>query len=230
MSVEEVKKQPVVESSKEERKMQVRPKYGAWTEGKDKLIIEVALPGVKKENVQIKALKDFFMLRGIRDNIMYRLDLELNMDIEPDKIIAKYEEGLLRVELKRHNPLEDAYIVPINGKEHSEACKKSAEDDKQNKKKSWLLPDVYRETDYTNNQVYIEIAMPGAKEDSICLKVLPDWFNLTADRGDFEYRANAGFGAEIVPNKTTAEYNQGLLKIHAQIRSPLDDAKVISVD
>lgn len=230
MSIEEVKKQPVVESQDQERKIQVRPKYGAWTEGNDKLIIEAALPGVKKENISIKALKDFFMLRGIRDNIMYRLDLELNMEIEPDKIIAKYDEGLLRVELKRHDPLQDAYIVPINGKDRSETCKKAEETEKEKKKRSWILPDVYRETDYSTNQVYIEIAMPGAKEDSICLKVLPDWFNLTADRGDFEYRANAGFGAEIVPNKTTAEYSEGLLKIHAQIRSPLDEAKTISVE
>ncbi len=230
MSLEEVKKQPVAESKAGERKIQVRPKYGAWTEGKDKLIIEVALPGVKKENVNIKALKDFFMLRGVRDNIMYRLDLELNMEIEPDKIVAKYEQGLLRVELKRHDPLQDAYIVPINGKDRTETCKKATEEGKEKKKKSWILPDVYRETDYTTNQVYIEIALPGAKEDSICLKVLPEWFNLTADRGDLEYRANAGFGAEIVPNKTTAEYSEGLLKIRAQIRSPLDDAKSIQVD
>jgi HSP20 family molecular chaperone IbpA len=93
-----------------------------------------------------------------------------------------------------------------------------------------MLPDVLRELDYEKNTVYIEIALPGVKEEEICLKVLPEWFNLTAERENVQYRANTGFGAEIVPNKTTAEYQDGLLKIHAQIHSPLDDAKKITLD
>ena len=232
MAMEEIKKKPLVDQDlekkeleeKQESKIQVRPKYGAWTEGKEKLIIEVVLPGVKKENIHVKALKDYFMLRGMRDNIVYTLNLELNMEIEPDKIVAKYEEGLLRVELKRHNPLDDAFIVPING------VKREEQKAKEDKKKSWMLPEVLREVDYQKNTVYIEIAIPGVKEENIFLKVLPDWFNLTAERESVQFRANTGFGAEIVPSKTTAEYRDGLLKIFAQIHSPLDDAKKIALD
>jgi HSP20 family molecular chaperone IbpA len=227
MAMEEVKKQPMVEAEKKDQpKYQIRPKYGAWMEDDERLILEVVLPGVKKANINMKSLKDYFMLRAIRDNVEYALDLELNMDIVPEKTKATYEEGLLRVELKRYNPLETAFIVPINGTKRETACNES-DDDK--KKRHWVLPDVVREVDYNSNRVELEIALPGVKEDQICLKVLPDWFNLVAKRDEYEYRANSGFGAEIIPEKTTAEYANGLLKIHAVIHNRMDDATKVTI-
>jgi len=91
---------------------QITPRYSAWTED-EKLVIQIILPGVKKETIQMKALKDYFTLRANRDKILYTLDVDLGLEIEPTKTSAKYEEGLLRVELKRFNPLEHAYLVPI---------------------------------------------------------------------------------------------------------------------
>jgi len=201
----------------------VRPKYGAWMENEETLMLEIVLPGVKKENIQMKSLKDYFMLKANRDEIQYALDLELNMDIVPEKTTAKYEEGLLKVELKRFNPLEVAYMVPINGVKREQTCKEQEE-------KSWILPEVNREVDYDKGTVDIEIAIPGVKEDQICVKILPDWFNLIAQREKFEYRANSGFGTEIIPEKTTAEYADGLLRIHAIIHNELDDAKSIAIN
>jgi HSP20 family molecular chaperone IbpA len=230
MAIEEHKKKSIMEQIKAEKpklKYQVQPKYGAWMEDEERLVIEVVLPGIKKENIQIKSLKDYFTLRATRDDIQYNLDLELNMEIVPEKTTAKYEEGLLHIELYRFNPLETAFIVPVNGKSHSFCeSKENKEDDDQ----YWILPDVTREIDYDNNKVELEIALPGVKEDQICLKVLPDWFNLIAKRDKQEYRANSGFGTEIVPEKTTAEYFNGLLKIHGVIHNEMDDAKRISIN
>ena len=62
----------------------------------------------------MKAMKEEFMLRAPRKDILYKLDLNLNVEIEPENSKSTYSEGLLRVELKRHNPLDDAYDVPIN--------------------------------------------------------------------------------------------------------------------
>ena len=91
----------------------ITPRFTAWMED-NKIIVRVVLPGVDSENIEMKALQDRFLLRAKRENILYDLDLGLDVDIEPNNAIAQYREGLLRVELIRHNPMDDAYDVPIN--------------------------------------------------------------------------------------------------------------------
>ena len=44
-----------------------------------------------------------------------------------------------------------------------------------------------------------------------------------------QYNANQSFGVEIVPEKTEAKYDHGLLHITAYMRDPLDDAKEIEL-
>ena len=100
------------EEKKTRYRYRVRPKYTAWTEDKN-IIIRAALPGVKKEDIEMKALKDVFMLRAKRDQILYSLELNLHSEIVPDKTKAEYNEGLLTVTLVRYNPLDDAFDVPI---------------------------------------------------------------------------------------------------------------------
>lgn len=88
------------------------PRYGTYLEN-EKVILQVALPGVSKENIKMKALKDYFTLRALRDDIQYNLDLDFGVRIEPESTTSSYSEGLLKVEFKRYNPLEHAYLVPI---------------------------------------------------------------------------------------------------------------------
>ncbi|MHA1618488.1 MAG: Hsp20/alpha crystallin family protein [Promethearchaeota archaeon] len=90
----------------------VMPKYGVWT-NEDNVVIQIALPGVKKKDIELKALPDYFMLRAPRANMIYNLDLEFGFKLEPEVHKATYEEGLLRVELKRYQPLEHAFEVKI---------------------------------------------------------------------------------------------------------------------
>lgn len=91
-----------------------------------------------------------------------------------------------------------------------------------------VYPDIRKFVDYGEQKVEIEIALPGVKKEDISIKALPTWFHLSATRDDgIEYTANTGFGTEIEPEKTTADYNNGLLEIHAYIRNPLDKAKKI---
>jgi HSP20 family molecular chaperone IbpA len=90
----------------------ITPRFTAWTED-DKIIVRVVLPGVNKNDIEMKALQDRFLLRARRDEIMYDLDLGLDIEIDPSQCKAEYTEGLLRAELKRHNPLDEAYEVPI---------------------------------------------------------------------------------------------------------------------
>ena len=92
-----------------------------------------------------------------------------------------------------------------------------------------VYPRIYRSIDYNDKTVTIELSIPGVSKENIEIKVRPTWFHLSAVRPEekVEYAANQNFGVEIVPENTTAEYFQGLLKIKAKIRDPLDNAKEI---
>ena len=100
------------ETKKPEYKYRIKPRYGVWSDD-DKITIQAALPGVIKENIEMKTLKDYFTLRAKRDDILYTLDLDLGIEIQPKETKATYEEGLLRIELKRYKPLEHAFDVKI---------------------------------------------------------------------------------------------------------------------
>jgi HSP20 family molecular chaperone IbpA len=89
-------------------------------------------------------------------------------------------------------------------------------------------PDISTYVDYSNRTVNVEISLPGVSKDDISLKALPSWFFISAPRDEIEYTANYSWGVEIVPEKTTAKYNNGLLKVTAHIKDPLDGAKEIS--
>ncbi|UYP43979.1 hypothetical protein NEF87_000264 [Candidatus Lokiarchaeum ossiferum] len=99
------------EKSSDDPRYKVTPRYGVWS--KDEIVtIQIAIPGVKKEDIDMRVLPNYFTLRAPRGEVMYALDLELTK-VEPDVSKAKYEEGLLKVELKRYNPLEHAFDVKI---------------------------------------------------------------------------------------------------------------------
>ena len=66
----------------------ITPRFSAWTED-DKIIIRVVIPGVDRKDIEMKALQDRFLLRARRDDIMYDLDLGLDIDIEPSTAKAK---------------------------------------------------------------------------------------------------------------------------------------------
>jgi len=207
-----------LQESKEQPKYKVTPRYGAWLHD-NKFVLEIALPGVAKDAIKMKAMEDYFTLRAERDNIVYTLDLDLSFRIEPTKVTNDYTEGLLKVEFERYNPLEKAYTVIKRDKEYKD------------EKLLQIFPRVYRDTDYDGKKITVEMSIPGVKKEDIELKVLPSWFHVSAVRpkDNVEYAANLSFGVDIVPEKTTAEYYNGLLKIHAVIHDPLDDAKEIKL-
>jgi len=216
--VQSPEKSKVLGENKDQPKYKVTPRYGAWLHD-DKFVLEIALPGVAKDAIKIKAMEDYFTLRADRDNIIYTLDLDLSFTIEPTRVSSKYSEGLLHVEFERPNPLEKAHTV----------FKRESKVDMSQFHQ--VYPRMYRDTDYDGKRITIEVSIPGVKKENIELKVLPELFHLSALRPDdrIEYAANASFGIDIIPEKTIAEYYNGLLKIYATIHNPLDDAKDIAL-
>ena len=92
-----------------------------------------------------------------------------------------------------------------------------------------VYPDIYRRINHDEKTVELEVSLPGVRKDEIKLKALPKWFHLEGNRGHMQYSANQSWGFEIVPEKTTAKYENGLLKIQAHIKDPLADAKEVSL-
>jgi len=109
-----------------------------------------------------------------------------------------------------------------------EKKKDEIEEKKDVKVRYRAYPDISTYVDYDKRQVKVEITLPGVNKERISLKALPSWFYINATRDEIEYTANHSWGAEIVPDKTVANYNNGLLKITAYIKDPLDGAKVIT--
>ena len=94
-----------------------------------------------------------------------------------------------------------------------------------------IYPEIYRHINYPDGTVQIEVILLGVKKEDIVVKALPTWLHLSAMRpsDNVEYAANVSFGFEIVPEETTAEYSNGLLKIHAKISDPLSHAKEVAL-
>lgn len=94
-----------------------------------------------------------------------------------------------------------------------------------------VYPRIFRQVNYADKTVDFEIVIPGVKKEDITLKALPTWFHLCARRPEarVEYSANVNFGVEVVPEKTTAKYYNGLLKVKGHVRDPLDDARDVEL-
>lgn len=89
------------------------PEYTTWMEDETTFKVEVELPGVRKENIKIKAIRDSFELTATRGAIGYELDLELGFEVNPAKIQSHYEEGLLTLTMKLEDPMDQAVDVKI---------------------------------------------------------------------------------------------------------------------
>ena len=63
----------------------------------DEYIIEIELPGVKKEDIEIKITENTFCIRAPRKSMEYTGCWVLDHDFDADESNASYENGLLSV-------------------------------------------------------------------------------------------------------------------------------------
>jgi len=93
-----------------------------------------------------------------------------------------------------------------------------------------VSPDVCSYFDNDDSHINIEVSLPGVKKEDISLKLLEDSLFLSAPRDDIKYVTTLSLCCPVVPEKAVANYTNGLLKITAPFKDPMDDALKIIVN
>jgi HSP20 family protein len=73
--------------------------------------VEVELPGIKKEEINLDVAPNGFCVSAPRENIEYSQCYTLTHEIDPEKIYAKYESGLLKFKLPLKQALKSKRIA-----------------------------------------------------------------------------------------------------------------------
>lgn len=107
---------PVIVSRREEKiEKPVIPAemFACLDDKSENYMVEIELPGVKKENIELKMLDDIVQVKAERKNSMYLGIMHFPFRVDPKKAEAKYEEGLLSINVPVQEKRTSATTIRI---------------------------------------------------------------------------------------------------------------------
>ena len=78
------------------------------------LTVEISIPGVRKEKIDLKLKEDSLYLTAPRDDVEFVGALAFCCPVVPDRAEAHYEDGLLKVTIPFKDQMENALRVKID--------------------------------------------------------------------------------------------------------------------
>jgi HSP20 family molecular chaperone IbpA len=97
-----------------DEKIRVSPAICSYVDDDHKkLTLEISVPGVKREAIKLRMHDDSFSFSGPRDDFEYAAARAFCCPVKAEAAEAKYENGLLKVEVPFKYPMEDAVSVAV---------------------------------------------------------------------------------------------------------------------
>ena len=97
-----------------EESIKVSPNVITYTNEDDtKLIIEIAIPGVRKESIDLRMQDDSFIINAPRNEVEFTAAHTLCCPVNSSEAKAKYDNGLLVIEAPYKNVFENAVRIKV---------------------------------------------------------------------------------------------------------------------
>lgn len=100
--------------TEQKEKLILTPELCAWADDEHyKYRIEIKLPGVEKDSINLKMHEDSFFIKGETESTVFIGSYAICCEVEPNKAKAIYKNGLLKVEVPFKDSMEGAVDVKI---------------------------------------------------------------------------------------------------------------------
>ncbi len=95
-------------------RLKIKPEVQSFVdENHSKMTIEIALPGVAKENIKLRMHQDSFSMIATREKFDYVTTMAFCCPVKPEDAKATYDNGLLTIHVPFKDLMEDALRIPI---------------------------------------------------------------------------------------------------------------------